>query len=1111
MTLLDLPDALGEREPTGGTAKHPGQWRLARVEVVNWGTFDGHYRIDVARAGHLFTGASGSGKSSLLDAIASVLTPDKWLRFNAAAQDAASRTDDRSLVSYVRGAWSNEADATYDRAVSAYLRRTATWSGVLLRYENLRDAPVTLVRLFHLRGVSADKSDLRDLCLIERGDVGLLDFREYVLGGIEARRIKAAWPDATVTTNGTHGGFYARMRRIFGIEHQNALHLLHKTQSAKNLGSLDQLFRTFMLDEPPTFARAKSAVEQFGELDQAHRHVVDLRKQAEELGVIDQAITDYETATDAAAEAERLSVLIDPFQERLTLQLAEEERAQLRADEARASDRVRRAAEAAEDAEERRAVAERRTLELGGADAEHEQQLLQVAEREADETERRWQRLADSLRAVGIDRAPADSGEFAELRETARRELDSPPPTAAASDDHREYFGARDELAAIDRELDELKHRRSNLPPALLVARRELADELGLGEQALPFAGELIEVLPEFADWTGAIERVLYPIASALLVRDDLLADVRRRVEGRHLGARLVFEAVPLTPPPVRPARDDRSLLRRIRVASGPFEEWLQARLSTEFDVACVDHPDELDDVERGVTIGGQIKKSARRYEKNDRFRIDDRRTWILGADNDAKVALLIERRRDAERRLAASDTRLREAQEARDAIMRRRGVFEGVLREDWAQLDRAAAHERVAGRRTRLRELTQGNTELSDALAARDAAIDGVRVAHDRLTDERVALTTITERLGAIEAQIARLADRVAAVTLDEADVANLEARYRAVQRSLTRDSVEAVGRRASAALHAELDAARRRQSSAETRFVAAASTFATNWPAASADLTAQIGDRQAYRELLAGIVARGLPEHERNFLKLLREKSRDQIGLLASDLRNAPKEVTERIAPVNASLGTSPFDHDRFLRIDVKVQRGGEVQDFMADLQTIVQGNWEDESLESAERRFAVLARVMHRLGSNEHVDVVWRRRCLDTREHVTFLAKEIDRAGRVVNLHESSAGLSGGQRQKLVVFCLAAALRYQLTVDEDSVPSYATIILDEAFDKADSRYTRMAMDVFVQFGFHMLLATPQKLLQTIEPYVGAVTTIDNPTRKLSLVANLTFGEPA
>lgn len=129
-------------------------------------------------------------------------------------------------------------------------------------------------------------------------------------------------------------------------------------------------------------------------------------------------------------------------------------------------------------------------------------------------------------------------------------------------------------------------------------------------------------------------------------------------------------------------------------------------------------------------------------------------------------------------------------------------------------------------------------------------------------------------------------------------------------------------------------------------------------------------------------------------------------------------------------------------------------------------------------------------------------------DTRLHVSFLARERDLAGHVLRVYDSADGLSGGQRQKLVIFCLAAALRYQLTDDEDEVPRFGSIVLDEAFDKADSRYTRNAMDVFRAFGFHMILATPQKLLQTLEPYVGAITSVTNAERSASRLANVVFG---
>ncbi|WP_165248854.1 hypothetical protein [Adlercreutzia sp. ZJ141] len=46
-----------------------------------------------------------------------------------------------------------------------------------------------------------------------------------------------------------------------------------------------------------------------------------------------------------------------------------------------------------------------------------------------------------------------------------------------------------------------------------------------------------------------------------------------------------------------------------------------------------------------------------------------------------------------------------------------------------------------------------------------------------------------------------------------------------------------------------------------------------------------------------------------------------------------------------------------------------------------------------------------------------------------------------------------------------------------------------LDEAFDKADPAFARTAMDIFEVFGFHMVLATPFKLITVLKPYVGAV----------------------
>lgn len=1104
MTLLDLPPAAGSEDD-----RRPGQWRLANIELVNWGTFDGSHRIDFSRKGHLITGASGSGKSSLLDAIAAVLTPDKWLRFNAAAQDASARGDDRGLVSYVRGAWSKEADELEDRAVSTYLRSRATWSGILLHYENLCDAPVTLVRVFHIPGTSTNRADLKDALVLLRSETSLTEFAPFVAKGIEARRLKTAFSGAQVST-GSHGGFYARVRRAFGIASDNALHLLHKTQSAKNLGSLDHLFRAFMLDRPATFDQARNATEQFRELNTAHQHVVELKRQAEHLDGLAQVVESYEREARTVAEMQRLLAVQEVFQDRFHLEIAESDRSSQVASLARAEEAAGRTRAAQREAEQILHQTRLHEANVGGTDAELHRLRIDDARRAADQTRARAEQLTEELREVGIEGAPKSGAEFAELQESARASL-AERRTDETHAAHERYAVSRRALEELDAELASLKHRRSNVEPRLLNVREWLSTELKTSERSLPFAGELIDVLAEYAEWTGAIERVLRPIASALLVRETDLARVRRLIEGRNLGTRLVIEAVPVEVDAPRPARARESLLHRIRVSDGPFGAWLQRRLSEAYDISCVASPDDLDAVERGVTIGGQCKLAAGRYEKNDRFAIDDRRHWILGSDNEAKIDHLLERRSEVQREVDLAASVLGEQQQATEAAAARRTVLKRLLKQAWNEFDVGEAAAELRAREAELERFTENSRELEEASREVAAAQASKRERDEAWNTANAEAAVARGKLEETIRLIERLTTRLAGRTVEDIDRRDLEARYRSIQRRIDGTTIAEVGQKVTNSLHAVADEAAKKQSRARSEITRLAESFRTQWPTAAPDLTSDIEDRAGYAALLESIRTRGLPEHEANFRRLLREKSRDLIGLLLSEIRDAPKQIEERIDPVNASLGRSLFDLDRYLRIRVKTQRSPEATEFIAELKSIVDGSWEQHD-ERAEERFAALKGIIDRLESAENgdrADVAWRQRCLDTREHVTFQAQEIDRAGRLLSVHDSSAGLSGGQRQKLVIFCLAAALRFQLTDDEQEIPTYGTIVLDEAFDKADSQYTRMAMDVFREFGFHMILATPQKLLQTIETYIGAVTSVSNPTRKQSLLANVPFEE--
>lgn len=181
-------------------------------------------------------------------------------------------------------------------------------------------------------------------------------------------------------------------------------------------------------------------------------------------------------------------------------------------------------------------------------------------------------------------------------------------------------------------------------------------------------------------------------------------------------------------------------------------------------------------------------------------------------------------------------------------------------------------------------------------------------------------------------------------------------------------------------------------------------------------------------------------------------------------------------------------------------------------------------EADLEDSERRFHTIREVIEAVTISDTTSAREQKLRLDTRQHVKFLGVEYGTDGVRGAVYDSAEGLSGGQAQKLSSFCLAAALRYRLTgmganpsqanksvveVEDAMYPRFGTIVLDEAFDRADAEFTRAAMGAFRKFGFHMILATPEKLLQTVQDYIGGVLMVECPDRKHSQTSCLTIEE--
>ena len=92
---LDQRDTLDQRQTldqrsTPDRGEGDEQYYLSRLQLINWGVFDGYHSIGFSPGGALITGSSGSGKSSLLDAISLAFLPDHRRNFNASGDTTAA-------------------------------------------------------------------------------------------------------------------------------------------------------------------------------------------------------------------------------------------------------------------------------------------------------------------------------------------------------------------------------------------------------------------------------------------------------------------------------------------------------------------------------------------------------------------------------------------------------------------------------------------------------------------------------------------------------------------------------------------------------------------------------------------------------------------------------------------------------------------------------------------------------------------------------------------------------------------------------------------------------------------------------------------------------------
>ena len=1080
--------------------ERPG-FRLHRLEMLNWGTFDSSngqvYRFEPQGRTALLVGHNGSGKSTLVDALLTLLVPSNIRNYNVAA--GAKKTE-RSEKSYIRGAYGRGSDDAQNTVIK-YLRPAAgqlTAIAAVFQDEQL-DRAFTVCQVLYLMAdgtpdkifaISDDARDLtRDLSGIRSSDA------------IRSHLNECGYQ--TTKTFLEYHGWLVKRTHIRG----KAMDMFNQTVAVKDIQSLNDFIRKHMLETQDWREKVQRLLTHFNDLSVAHQELVRAKRAEELLAPVEKLGAKYRARAAEHAELERQLRAAEPFFSTEIVRLFTSQVARCEEELAATMQRKDRLDDELRASGENVYRLKSEIEQAGGQRLRDIPALIQAAQAQLQLKKSAWQRYQDGLRRCRIDDAIANEAAFASARQQLQAFAeDLTAQRSVAEAQHEASLGERDvlrkELREEEAELAILSKRQTNLPSHLATLRGRICADLQLRESALPFAAELISVAPDERRWEASAEMALRSFALCLLVPDRYYRRLRAYVEatrmadGRDEGQRLVYlrvgKAEELAPSSDR--MHPQSLFRKLRFRAGhDLTPWVRDEVLRRFDFRCCESIDEFNDSSRfAMTENRHVKLGPDRHEKDDRPRAINPRYYVLGWDNREKLARIAARIGELQAELSGLDRTitarfnslelLREQQAAAAAALQVAdfdSIDVGRHQREIAALEREkneleSSNEAVSVLRKRLKQAVADELQFGkqrDECLKREQALGDQIASGKRIIDNsqrQIAAAKADGTYDASAAQFDLIRKSLGDPALSTEDLFDRKTNWI----NATRHRVERL-RQAIEPLVDEL--------------VKAMGRYLREFKEEQTDLDASIHSLESFLGLLQHIRDEDLPRHEKKFKDRLNDNVTREVAMFHGSLRNECKQIERKIDQLNVALAQLEYQLGTFMRLEPRDVNDREIVDFRRSLRECL-----DESLENTEAaneaRFFRIKQLVERLADKDNTR--WRDKVIDVRQWFNFAAREVEKeGGQTRSFYEDSAGQSGGEKAKLAFTILVAAIAYQYDLDPTGrTPGrFHFVIVDEMFSKVDDQNAEYALKLFEQFGLQLLIVAPlDSKARVTEPFV-------------------------
>ena len=1088
-------------------------FRLHELGVLNWGTFNG--KVFVLRPEGrtaILTGGNGTGKSTLADALLTLLVPNTRRNYNQAGQ--IQKKSERNERDYVMGAYSEKHDESIGEGRKQYLRKdTGSYSVLLATFHNEGlNSWVTLVQVLWIN--TANKVEKIFIAEPRRlsidGDFNYLD---------TPATIKRILKDRGFTCLDSFTAYSDKFHDMLCMpKDKTPMAIFNQAICIKDISDLTSFIREHMLDDGGALEKLQGLRKNFTELRETNRRIELATNQLDVLNLIHndhEALVVHQHDLDDLYLREQ--VLVPYFAEKeieLRVALAEQQaqkKGVLAANQSAVAASIELLTaklasikESLETSDEGRRLKEIEvTLDTKVPLRDERKKKRQIF----DELREIWNTGVHVLDAADhgqllrrcMHEAPTLKERVEQIEKVELKNLAIEESQVEAKRDDRE------------KEQKSLLARTSNIPDHCLRARAYLLDELRLKPEDLPFVGELVQVKSSATEWTGAIERLMHSFALCMVVRRDLRERVDAFVHAYRQRGLVVYHAVPDQIGAPNPRLQDDAVANKLDLKSGlgDLGRWLEVEISHRFDhLCCPDTGLRFREAVNALTLTGLIKQKGTERRKDDRNALGDASTYVLGWDNREKLIAIGVELKGLEARLNEVGAKIKGLEDEKkllgmriDAGSKLEMFYAGYSDIDWQSVAKEIAD--LETERTTIQKGSDKLKQLTDAKSDAEAELKKAKADEKRLIGDVAVLEGKANENETARTKAETLVAELVQRSVHDPRFANFRSKYPPITASLAFPLLD-LDKLAEAKADA-YETIRARRRDINVRLTQRSESIKLRMAKFVAEAeNIEFKDRLAGDYTLPGynaslyapfegvrnqLLQEDLPKNQQRFESLLHSTVTDDVSVFDQLLDQHAKRIESKIQELNQQLKRIDFDRKEKTYIQLVSDRTDDsaVKEFRSYRRNALQDSLNASSeKEALKERYHRIEQLLNKLDENPD----WTKRVIDVRNWFNFRAKESFRADDSHKQDYSGASAkSGGEKNRLASTILATAIAYQygISVDNRQTETFRLVAVDEMFSKTDDEFSEYLLQLFKEFHLQLLIIQPlDAKIHLVQKYV-------------------------